>query len=180
MVGFFINRLETLLILKLARSAQRSDTGPLRNWVYDNKLSRTRNPARAGAQSVCDSPPRQRSSAAISSTDALLLVRSTHLASSLAELSKSSSNLSTQIPPEIIEYVDEGRNPDIYTREFVELVQRGNQELKAKSEAFASFRDILGEELAAAMPELRDDVSRILSGGPVAQVKMENHKVKGG
>ena len=125
-------------------------------------------------------PPRQRSSAAISSTDALLLVRSTHLASSLAELSKSSSNLSTQIPPEIIEYVDEGRNPDIYTREFVELVQRGNQELKAKSEAFASFRDILGEELAAAMPELRDDVSRILSGGPVAQVKMENHEVKGG
>ena len=124
--------------------------------------------------------PKQRSLVAISSTDALFVVRSTHLASSLAELSKSSSTLSTQIPPEIIEYVDEGRNPDIYTREFVELVQRGNQELKAKSEAFASFRDILGEELATAMPEIQDDVSRILSGGPVVGVKMENHKVKGG
>src|ERR1700712_1273701 len=36
---------------------------------------------------------------------------------------------SIQLPPEIIDYVDSARNPDIYTREFVELVQRGNQDL---------------------------------------------------
>ena len=53
----------------------------------------------------------------------------------------------------------------------MELVQRGNQELKGKSEAFASFRDVLGEELRTAMPELENDVSRILSGGPVEKVK---------
>lgn len=67
--------------------------------------------------------------------------------------------------------MDEGRNPDIYTREFVELVQRGNQELKGKSEAFASFRDVLGEEIRKAMPELESDVLRILSGGPVKKGK---------
>jgi len=51
------------------------------------------------------------------------------------------------VPPEIIGYVDSGRNPDIYTREFVELVQRGNAYVKGKSEALASFRDALAEEM---------------------------------
>ena len=63
-----------------------------------------------------------------------------------------------QIPPEIIDYVETGRNPDIYTREFVELVQRQNAILKAKSDALAAFRDVLGDEIAAAWPELREYV----------------------
>ena len=111
--------------------------------------------------------------------DAWSHISSTQLAGSLSALTKSSSALPTQIPPEIIEYVDEGRNPDIYTREFVELVQRGNQELKGKSEAFANFRDMLGEEVVKAMPELKGDVSRILAGGPVEELKKENGEVKG-
>src|SRR3954468_13980433 len=41
------------------------------------------------------------------------------------------------IPPELIQYVDNGRNPDIYTREFVELARKGNQTMKGKMEAFA-------------------------------------------
>ncbi|CAH0051899.1 unnamed protein product, partial [Clonostachys rhizophaga] len=36
------------------------------------------------------------------------------------------------VPPELLEYVENGRNPDIYTREFVETVRRGNQLLKGK------------------------------------------------
>lgn len=105
-----------------------------------------------------------------------LVHKVTQLSTSLSDLAKSSSAITTQIPPEIVEYVDEGRNPDIYTREFVELVQRGNQELKGKSEAFASFRDVLGEEIRTAMPELESDVARILSGGPVEKVK-ENSEI---
>ncbi|EGE80138.1 AP2-associated kinase [Blastomyces gilchristii SLH14081] len=69
---------------------------------------------------------------------------------------------SVQLPPEIIDYVDAARNPDIYTREFVELVQRGNQDLKGKAEAFASFRDILAREMASAMPECKGEVERVL------------------
>ncbi|OOF97403.1 hypothetical protein ASPCADRAFT_206235, partial [Aspergillus carbonarius ITEM 5010] len=60
---------------------------------------------------------------------------------------------SIQLPPEIIDYVDASRNPDIYTREFVELIQRGNQDLRGKKEAFASFRDVLAREMRGAMPE---------------------------
>ncbi|ODM23401.1 Mediator of RNA polymerase II transcription subunit 10 [Aspergillus cristatus] len=69
---------------------------------------------------------------------------------------------SIQLPPEIIDYVDTARNPDIYTREFVELVQRGNQDLKGKKEAFASFRDVLAREMRSAMPECRGEVERVM------------------
>ncbi|KAK7225550.1 hypothetical protein V2G26_013553 [Clonostachys chloroleuca] len=65
------------------------------------------------------------------------------------------------VPHELIEYVENGRNPDIYTREFVETVRRGNQLLKGKLHAFGSFRDVLAAEMAVAMPELRQDVDRV-------------------
>ncbi|KAI1630748.1 mediator complex, subunit Med10 [Biscogniauxia mediterranea] len=75
------------------------------------------------------------------------------------------------IPPELIQYVDNGRNPDIYTREFVELVRRGNQLMRGKQNAFASFRDVLAGEMEKAMPELRDDIARTVraTGGAPRQ-----------
>lgn len=58
--------------------------------------------------------------------------------------------------------MDNGRNPDIYTREFVELARRGNQLMKGKMDAFASFRDVLAGEMVNALPELREDVGLVL------------------
>lgn len=66
------------------------------------------------------------------------------------------------IPPELIQYVDNGRNPDIYTREFVELARRGNQLMKGKQDAFAGFRDVLAGEMGRVLPELREGVGRVL------------------
>lgn len=66
------------------------------------------------------------------------------------------------IPPELVQYVENGRNPDIYTREFVEQVRRGNQLLRGKQVAFGRFRDILAGEMGSAMPELREDVAAVL------------------
>lgn len=68
-----------------------------------------------------------------------------------------------RIPPELIQYVDAGRNPDIYTREFVELARRGNQLMRGKQAAFAAFRDTLAEEMARGLPELTDDVARVVA-----------------
>lgn len=67
------------------------------------------------------------------------------------------------MPPELIQYVDNGRNPDVYTREFVELVRRGNQLMRGKQNAFAAFRDVLAGEIERAMPELRDDVAKVIA-----------------
>lgn len=66
------------------------------------------------------------------------------------------------MPPELVKYVEGGRNPDIYTREFVELVRRGNQLVRGKMGAFETFRDVLAGEMSSAMPELKGDVDRVL------------------
>ena len=92
---------------------------------------------------------------------------SKRLIQNLFALTKAARRLPTHIPIDVIQYVEGSRNPDIYTREFVELVMRYNQQQKGRSEAFASFRDILGQQMAAAIPEIRDDVKRVMeaSGG---------------
>ena len=54
------------------------------------------------------------------------------------------------IPPDILSYIDDGRNPDIYTREFVEIVQKKNAHLRGKIEAFRGFAEVLEEEMKAA------------------------------
>lgn len=59
-------------------------------------------------------------------------------------------------------YVEGGRNPDIYTREFVEIVAKQNQFLNGKMRAFADFRDILAEQIKVSFPELQGDVERVL------------------
>ncbi|KAE8368498.1 mediator complex, subunit Med10 [Aspergillus caelatus] len=80
---------------------------------------------------------------------------------------------SIQLPPEIIDYVDAARNPDIYTREFVELVQRGNQDLKGKREAFANFRDVLAREVRSAVPGCRGEVDRVMESLGVGDQKRD-------
>ncbi|KUI55592.1 Mediator of RNA polymerase II transcription subunit 10 [Cytospora mali] len=68
------------------------------------------------------------------------------------------------LPFELIQYVEGGRNPDIYTREFVELVRRQNQLMRGKMRAFGDFRDVLAREMGEALPELREDVGRVVQG----------------
>lgn len=75
---------------------------------------------------------------------------------------QTSRRLPTHIPVEIIQYVESSRNPDIYTREFVELVMRYNQAHKGRADAFAQFRDILGAEMASAIPEIKGDVRTVV------------------
>lgn len=42
-------------------------------------------------------------------------------------------------------------------------MQRGNQDIKGKREAFASFRDVLAREMRSAMPECRGEVDRVVA-----------------
>lgn len=102
------------------------------------------------------------------------------LSSSLQTLHTTASTTQLpSVPPELIHYVENGRNPDIYTREFVELVRRGNQTFNGKLQAFAGFRDMLARDIASAMPELRDDVDRIMEGAGLPAVSaMKNGEVK--
>ncbi|ROW04643.1 hypothetical protein VPNG_07421 [Cytospora leucostoma] len=91
------------------------------------------------------------------------------LSSALQSVSRVSAHPSAaallpSLPFELIQYVEGGRNPDIYTREFVELVRRQNQLMRGKMHAFAGFRDVLAGEMAEALPELGEDVARVVRG----------------
>lgn len=47
---------------------------------------------------------------------------------------------------------------------------RYNQQQKGRADAYAQFRDILGETIGAGIPEIREDVKKVVeaSGGKVA------------
>jgi mediator of RNA polymerase II transcription subunit 10 len=83
------------------------------------------------------------------------------------KLSRTAPSIHVDIPPDIISYVENSRNPDIYTREFVETVQRMNQMLKGRSEALQMLQQQIAWQLTSVIPELKDDVARAVesSGG---------------
>lgn len=93
------------------------------------------------------------------------------LIENLQELTRTSRRLPTTVPIDLIQYVEDKRNPDVYKRQVVELVMQYNQLQSGRSQAFANFRDILGREMMSAIPDIRDDVRTVLeaSGGSVAQ-----------
>ncbi|RPB26084.1 hypothetical protein L211DRAFT_835443 [Terfezia boudieri ATCC MYA-4762] len=84
------------------------------------------------------------------------------LVSQYSELDKIKDTLDVNIPKEIVMYVEDGRNPDIYTREFVEIVAKQNQFLNGKMRAFEDFRDVLAEQIKTTFPELQGDVEHVL------------------
>lgn len=67
------------------------------------------------------------------------------------------------IAPEIIDYVEDGRNPDIYTRDFVELVQRGNSVMNGKQKAFRDFSKIYAKALKDNFDGLDEEVDMIMA-----------------
>lgn len=84
------------------------------------------------------------------------------------------------LPPELVEYVENGRNPDIYTREFVEGTRRSNQLMRGKMHAFGRFRDGLARDMCSAMPELEADVRKVLenTGANVEVLEKRDEEVK--
>jgi mediator of RNA polymerase II transcription subunit 10 len=91
------------------------------------------------------------------------------LISNLQELTRTSRRLPTTVPIDLIQYVEDKRNPDVYKRQIVELVMQYNQLQKGRAQAFADFRDILGREMMSAIPDIRNDVHMVLEacGGEV-------------
>lgn len=59
-------------------------------------------------------------------------------------------------------YVENSRNPDIFTREFVETVQRMNQMLYGRVDAYRTLQEQLALHVSSAIPELKDDVTSVV------------------
>ena len=95
------------------------------------------------------------------------------LAANLRDLNLAAPQINVSVPPDIIDYIQEGRNPDIYTREFVEVVMKNNQLLKGKMDAFAQFRDTFAEYIAIGIPELESTVKQVVEGSGGSYPKKE-------
>jgi mediator of RNA polymerase II transcription subunit 10 len=97
------------------------------------------------------------------------MIHSQSLIQNLLALSRTAPSIYVAIPPEVTNYVESSRNPDIFTREFVETVQRMNQMLKGRSEALQMLQQQIAWQLTNVIPELKDDVTKAVesSGGKV-------------
>lgn len=80
------------------------------------------------------------------------------------------------IPPEVTQYVESARNPDIFTREFVETVQRMNQLLKGRQDAYRLLQETLARDFIQGVPDLRDDITKVVevTGGRVPPTRAIN------
>ncbi len=85
------------------------------------------------------------------------------------KLSRTAPFVNVNIPPEVMSYVENSRNPDIFTREFVETVQRMNQMLYGRVDAYRALQEQLARHVSSAIPELKDDVISVVesTGGKV-------------
>ncbi|KAK6460350.1 mediator of RNA polymerase II transcription subunit 10 [Scheffersomyces coipomensis] len=82
----------------------------------------------------------------------------------ISQLSGLTSSPFTQqypIPIDVFSYIEDGRNPDIYTREFIEVTAKSNARLKGKMKGFAILRDILGDKLGKEFPRLVENIEDI-------------------
>lgn len=84
-------------------------------------------------------------------------------------LSRTAPSVIIDIPPEVTTYVENARNPDIFTREFVETVQRMNQMLNGRVDAYRLLQEQLAWQLSNAVPEMKDDIASVVeaTGGRV-------------
>lgn len=110
----------------------------------------------------------------------VLVNKMQELSQSLTRLARESSSntiTNTFVPPEVVDYVDDGRNPDIYRRDLVEVVQRGNAVLNGKMNAFGSFSKTFADDVRRMSPEMAkavDEIMGVSGDGAEVALKQEN------
>ncbi|XP_038668733.1 mediator of RNA polymerase II transcription subunit 10-like [Scyliorhinus canicula] len=57
------------------------------------------------------------------------------------------------VPLEVFEYVDQGRNPQLYTKECLERALAKNEQVKGKIDTLKKFKGLLIHELSKVFPE---------------------------
>ncbi|VDK79913.1 unnamed protein product [Litomosoides sigmodontis] len=60
--------------------------------------------------------------------------------------------MDVKIPLELLEYLDQGKNPQLYTKECLERTVNKNKEMNGKIEMYKKFRAMLLKELGEEMP----------------------------
>ncbi|CAO3627735.1 unnamed protein product [Mucor hiemalis] len=73
------------------------------------------------------------------------------------EIDHLKDGINSFIPEEVINFVEQGRNPDKFTQDFVERAATENQFTNGKIKAVSEFRSLLSEEFTKSFPDLYED-----------------------
>lgn len=65
------------------------------------------------------------------------------------------------VPLDVVSYIEDGRNPDVYTREFIEVTAKSNARLKGRMQGFQRLREVLGQKMAQEYPNLESSIKNI-------------------
>ncbi|KAK9459242.1 mediator complex, subunit Med10 [Lipomyces oligophaga] len=100
----------------------------------------------------------------ISSSRDAVIARVNLLTAQLSTMDQATQSTLSEllVPREIIQYIEDGRNPNVYTREFVELLVKQNQFVNGKMHAMTDFRDILAKQITIEYPELGNDIDLVI------------------
>ncbi|KAF3325018.1 mediator of RNA polymerase II transcription subunit 10b-like protein [Carex littledalei] len=82
-----------------------------------------------------------------------LLQRLNVLVTELDTMQKLADNCKIQVPMEVLNLIDDGKNPDEFTRDVINSCIAKNQITKGKTDAFKSLRKYLLEDLELAFPD---------------------------
>ncbi|KDO76724.1 hypothetical protein CISIN_1g028220mg [Citrus sinensis] len=82
-----------------------------------------------------------------------LLQRLNSLVSELDNMVKLSEKCNIQVPTEVLNLIDDGKNPDEFTRDVINSCIAKNQVTKGKTDAFKSLRKHLLDELEQTFPD---------------------------
>ncbi|XP_011026786.1 PREDICTED: mediator of RNA polymerase II transcription subunit 10b-like [Populus euphratica] len=82
-----------------------------------------------------------------------LLQRLNGLVTELDNMVKLSEKCNIQVPMEVLNLIDDGKNPDEFTRDVINSCIAKNQVTKGKTDAFKSLRKHLLEELELTFPD---------------------------
>ncbi|KAK3707964.1 hypothetical protein QZH41_001720 [Actinostola sp. cb2023] len=58
-----------------------------------------------------------------------------------------------EVPLEVFEYIDQGRNPQLYTKDCLEKALVKNEQVKGKIDSLKNFKSVLTSELTKAFPK---------------------------
>ena len=79
------------------------------------------------------------------------------LISNLKDIENCKTSLSdVYIPLEIFEYIDAGKNPQLYTKDCIEKALSKNEAVKGKIDIYRKFREELTNQLSSIYPEIKE------------------------
>ncbi|KXJ71782.1 mediator of RNA polymerase II transcription subunit 10 [Aedes albopictus] len=74
------------------------------------------------------------------------------LVTGLQEIDKLKNQVDVNVPLEVFDYIDQGRNPQLYTKDCIDKALTKNEEVKGKIDSYRKFKSNLMKELDETFP----------------------------